>query len=240
MIDTPNFFGDPKVIVSLLALITSIISLILSSVNQRKQNRKWDKLNLGNPEIREIRLINWKELSLEEIETTLWGYDPLIYSLGEASNRFILPYCLTLRNMATNDIIPNTNPAFTLAEIEKELNRINFTGEYLICRLFKPKIEIENMGKTELKDLTIDIDAKISDVDWIRVHSSNVKINLASSQKSCITLSFEIPIDKILPEKIIFKLNFQHLDDKDKIIRKVIGAKWTSNDNFWSYETISI
>jgi hypothetical protein len=239
MVGSSSFFSDPKMIISLLALIVAFLSLIWTFCNQWSQNRRWHNLNTGNPEIREIRLLNWKELSKEEASTTVWGYDPIIYLKGEASNKCILPYYLSLLDVATNSQIPNTNPVFTLEEIENELNRVGFTGEFLVCRFFKPLFEIENMGKTEVKDLSIDVDAKISDNDWVRIFSSNVKINLTSSQKSNVTFSFNIPIEIIIPKQIVYKVHFSYLNYKCKIIKKVIVVKWTSDDNFWSYEAVN-
>ena len=239
MTNSTSFFGDPKVIISLLALIISSISLIWTFANQWEQNRKWDNLNEGNPEIREVRLLNCKELSKEEAMSTPWGYDPTIYGKGEASDKFVLPYYLTLRDAATNLLVPNVNPVFTLPEIEQELIRINFKGKVIVYRLFKPKFEIENMGKTEIKELSINIDAKLPNQEWNRAFTSNAKINLTGNQKSTVTFSFEIPVGIKLPDQISFKVHFNYLNYKSKIIEKIIGAKWTTNDNFWSYETIN-
>lgn len=40
-----NFFSDPKVIISILAIIISIFTLIWTLGNQAEQNRRWNKLN---------------------------------------------------------------------------------------------------------------------------------------------------------------------------------------------------
>jgi hypothetical protein len=227
------------VIISLLALLIASVSLIWTFANQWEQNRKWEKLNEGNPEIKEIRLLNWKELSKEEAMNIQWGYDPSIYGKGEASDRFVVPYYLSLRDANTNVLVPNTNPVFTLPEIEQELKRIDFKGKVIVYRLFKPKFEIENMGKTEIKELSINIDAKLPNQEWNRAFTSNAKINLTGSQKSTVFFSFEIPVEIILPEQISFKVHFNYLNYKNKKTEKIIGAKWTTNDNFWSYETIT-
>jgi len=239
MKNSPSFLADPKVIISLLALLIAGISLIYTLANQSKQNRRWNKLNEGNPEIAEIRLLNWKELTKEEAMSIQWGYDPHIYGKGEASDKFVIPYRLTLRDANTNELISNINPVFTFQEVEQELKRVGFKGKVKISKLFKPIFVIENMGKTEVRSLTIIIDAKLPEQEWNRAFTSNTPINLTGSQKSTVHFSFELPVETILPEQISFKIHFKYLDYNNKETEKIIGAKWTTNDNFWSYETIS-
>ena len=239
MTDSPSFFSDPKVIISLFALLISIVSLIWTFANQWEQNRKWDKLNEGNPEINEIRLLNWVEYSKEEAMNKQWGYEPTIYLKAETSNIVQVPYRLTLRDVNTNELVPNINSVFTIQEVKQEIARTGFKGDVRIYKLFKPRFEIENMGKTEVKELSITIDAKLPNKDWNRAFTSNAKINLAGSQKSMVHFSFELPIETILPEQISFKIHFNYLDYKNTRVEKNIGAKWTTNDNFWSYETVT-
>lgn len=239
MNDTPSFFGDPKVLISLLALLIAGVSLIWTFANQWEQNRKWDKLNEGNPAIFEIRLQNWKEFTKEEAMTIQWGYDPLLFEKGEASERYLTINCLVMRDANTNQKIPNTNPVYTLPEAEQELRRVGYSGNANLYRLFKPRFAIENMGKTEVRDLSIFIDAKLTNKEWNRVFTSNANINLTASQRSTITFPIEYPLAIILPEQISYKIHFCYMDYKNRNNEKIIGAKWTSSDNSWSYETIN-
>lgn len=239
MTDSPSFFADPKVMISLFALLIAAVSLIWTFSNQWEQNRKWDKLNEGNPEIREIRLLNRLELTKEEAMNREWGYKPLVYEKGEASNLVVVPYCLTLRDATSNIPVPNINPVYTISEVEQELKRIGFSGKVRIFKLFKPTFRIENMGKTELKKLSITIDAKLPEQEWTRVFTSNSEINLNGSQISTVYFGFELPIEALLPEQIGFKVHFKYLNYKNNETEKIIGAKWTNEDNFWSYETIT-
>ncbi len=239
MTETRSFFGDPKVIISLLALLIAAISLIWTFANQWEQNRKWDKLNEGNPEILEIRFQNWKEFTKEQALNIQWGYDPLLFERGEASEKYVTPYCLVMRDANTNERIPNSNPVYSIPEAELELKRIGFNGKAVLYRFFKPIFGIENMGKTEVRDLSIYIDAKLPDKEWERAFTSNANINLTASQRSTVTFSLELPLESILPKQISFKIHFSFLDYKNNWNEKIIGSKWTSNDNFWSYETIN-
>jgi hypothetical protein len=171
MTESPSFFGDPKVMISLFAILIAAFSLIWTFANQWEQNRKWDKLNEGNPEILEIRLQNWKEFSKEEAMKTQWGYDPLLFEKGEATDKYVVPYYLTLRDVNTNKLLPNVNPVYTISEVDQVLKSIDYKGKVIINRLFKPKFGIENMGKTEVRELSIVIDAKLPNQEWNRAFS---------------------------------------------------------------------
>ncbi len=74
-VNTQSFFSDPKVAISLFALIISIISLIWTFSSQWEQNRRWDALNLGKVELTD-GFIMWKEITREEAISMKWGYEP--------------------------------------------------------------------------------------------------------------------------------------------------------------------
>ena len=233
-----NFFSDPKVIVSLLAILISIVSLIWTLANQWEQNRRWEKLNNANPELKEVRLINFKEITAEEAHSTEWGYKPDIYEKGEASNNYSLPYYLIARD-SSNNKIEGINKVFTLIQIKQELIRINYKGKNVIAnKLFRPKFIFENMGKTDARELSINIEAKLPNQEWQNAFTSNASISLAGGQSSTVHFDFELPIDLELPQQISFKVFLKFKDVNNKSIEKFISVKWTPNDNFWSYEEL--
>ena len=88
-------------------------------------------------------------------------------------------------------------------------------------------------------ELSITIDAKLPNQNWERAFTSNSLINLNGAQTSLVYFSFELPIETLLPEQISFKIHFKYLNYKNIKTEKIIGAKWTTNDNFWSYETVT-
>lgn len=230
-----NPFDNQGNTFSLLALILSLFSLILTILNRKQQNFKWEKLNEGNPVINEIRFKNWKELSQEEAHNTNWGYKPTIYSKGESSDRFVLPYRLVLYSQATNDLIPNINPVFTIEEVQNELNRLNINEDIKVSRLFTILIQFENNGKTEIRNFSIQINAQIEDELFKNVFSSNAKINLTNNQKTQISIDFNTPIDSNLPQEIGLEILLSYMNYKNKTSQKKIKALWTSKDNYWSY-----
>ena len=232
-----SFFSDPKVVLSLLALLVSIVALIWTLANQAEQNRRWEKLNAANPEIKQIKMVTYKEVTKDEAMKTNWGYDPLIYAKGEATNIFYLPYFLSLYDLTTNEKISKANPVFTFSEIEAELKRIGHSNKIMVFKHFKPKFEIENMGKISVENLSIQIDAKIPGQEWQSAFTSNAQITLSGGQVSTIITDFELPVNIALPAQISFKITFTWIDIHSKNLSKTINAKWTTNDNFWSYDS---
>lgn len=234
MKETSNFFSDPKVIIALVALSISIIGFIWTFANQWEQNRRWDKINAANVTIKEVKLARFKELSKEEAMNTPWGYEPLIYST-EILNVYQLPFYLVARGSKTGEILNDFNQVFTINEVEKELKRISFTDKIILNKVFRPHFVLENLGKTDANDLSIKIEIKWLDNDWRNAFTSNAEITLAAGQASNVSFGFEIPIEGKLPPVINFKIKLAYNDVNSNKIVKEIKAKWTSNDNYWSY-----
>jgi hypothetical protein len=236
MQETPSFFSDPKVIISITAIIISVVSLFWTLANQWEQNRRWENLNNANPELLEIRLINWKEITHDEAHNKNWGYNPLIYAKGEATDLYVLPYKLVARD-SFNNKIERVNSVYTLTEIQQELNRIQFKGKsHSVAMLFRPKFTFENMGKTVTQELSIIIDAKLPKQSWQNAFTSNTTINLSGGQTTSVHFDFELPIGIELPPQISFRISLKYKDVNNEMVKKELFAKWTTTNNFWSYE----
>lgn len=224
-----------KVNSEIIAIFISIISLILSLSNQRKQNRRWEKFNEGKPEITEIKFRPEKEWNLDKVHSIDWGYKPDLYIKVGSPNTVFAPYVLKIRN-EQNEIIPNINDIFTYDDAKNELEKIKYDGNAKICKRYKTIFTIQNAGKTEITGLSINIDCKL-EKGWQKVFSSNTEINLNASQKT--NISFDLYIKpNYLPEELKFKISFNYKDFNGKSLNRKIGAKWTSKDNYWSYTKI--
>ncbi len=230
-----NFFSDPKVILSLFALLISILGFVWTLANQWEQNRRWDSLNAANIVVKEVKMIKWKELTKDEAMKTNWGYDPSIYSSGETFNYFQIPYHLVASDLTTKERVAGVNPAFTLQEVEEELKRMGYKSKVIITRLFRPRFILENTGKTDANDLSIEIYAKLPNEDWRSAFKSNTLIKLAGSQTSTVTFDIELPIEGQLPSALNFKVELSFKDIHNNVIKRETKAKWTTSDNFWSY-----
>ncbi len=235
MNDSSSFFSDPKVILALFALLVSGLSFIWTLSNQWEQNRRWDSLNRANVVVKEVKMIKWKEVTNEEAQKMNWGYDPLIYSSGETFDLFQIPYHLVARNITSKEKIKNVNPVFTLQEMEIELARVGYKGKINLTRLFRPRFILENTGKTDANDLDIEIFAKPENGEWHSAFKSNTLVKLVGSQTSTVYFDIEFPIERQLPTALNFKVELAYKDVHSNLIKTETKAKWTSNDNYWSY-----
>jgi hypothetical protein len=230
-----TFLSDPKVILSIFALLISIVSLIWTIANQREENHRWDKLNSANIVIKEARMTKWKELTKDEAMKTDWGYEASIYSSGETSDVVQIPYHLVARDLTTKEKVIGVNPVFTIQDVREELIRVGYKNKVFITRLFRPRFVFENIGKTDATDLLIEIDAKLPNEDWKNAFKANTLITLAASQTCTVTFDIELPIGTELPEALSFKVHLTFKDIHKEVIKRETKAKWTSSDNYWSY-----
>ncbi len=230
-----SFFSDPKVIISLFAILISIASLLWTLGNQWEQNRRWDKLNAANIILKDAKLIKWKRISKAEAMTTNWGYEPLIFGSGELDEQYILPYKLVVRDANSQNLISTINSCFTIDDVKSELERVGYKGEVNVFKNFKVKFEIENRGKTDANELDLKVKAKYGNLVWQDAFTANAKISLSSDQISAILFDFDFPVNTKLPDEIYFKIFTNFKDIHNNSMDKEINAKWTSNDNFWSY-----
>jgi hypothetical protein len=140
-----------------------------------------------------------------------------------------------VRDITTKEKVDRFNPVFTVHEVAEELNRIGYKNKVFITRLFKPYFAFENLGKTNAIDLMIEIDAKLPNEEWKSAFKANTTITLVPSQPNNVTFDMELPIELPLPAALNFRIRFSYKDVNNNIIKTEIKAKWTSNDNYWSY-----
>jgi hypothetical protein len=234
MTNNSNFFLDPKVLISILAILISIASFLSTLANQWEQNRRWDKLNTANVIVKRAILKRYKSITKADALATNWGYKPIIYG-SDIDNEYIIPYKLVVVDKLTDKLITTINAGYTVEEIKQELIRINYQGEGIILMHFEPKFEIENKGKTDAKNLNITVDSKRNGIDWYRVFSSDTKIELSGDQISTIELEMDYPISMDIPDEILFKIKLSYLDIHENEIEKEFITKWISKNNSWSY-----
>jgi hypothetical protein len=237
MNDSSGFFADPKVVISLLAIVISIISLIWTLSNQFEQNRRWDLLNAPNPEFKEAKWVNFKEVSREDAMNINWGYEPNLYGKGEATNIYVMPYYLAIYDVVTEQKLNAANSVFTVQEAENEIKRINFKGKVFLLKVLKGRFTIENMGKTMANQLSIKVSFKSKGAEsLIPIHINPPYINLSGGQSTMIEFEFNNPIHIKLPEYINFQVNLEWKDSNDKTFSKLVTCKWMGNSNHWYYE----
>ena len=149
-----------------------------------------------------------------------------------------IPYHLVARDLTTKERVKGVNPVFTIPQVGEELKRVGHNNKVFITRLFRSRFILENMGKTDATDLSIEIDAKLPNEDWKNVFKANALVTLSASHTSTVTFDIELPVEVPLPPVLNFKVKLVFKDLHKNVVKKEIKAKWTSDDNYWSYGEI--
>jgi hypothetical protein len=236
--DNNGFWTDPKIYISILAIIISIVSLIFTISNQVDQNSKWDKLNQPNLILKEVKFLNWNEVTKDDALKTEWGYKPVLYQKTGSFNHYVLPYFISIYKKDSNQRVSNANISFTINQIVAELNKLKIKSEDVILyRLFRNVMVIENIGKTNAKKIFSTVKAKM-DNQWVDAFTANTKIELSTNQTSSISFDIELPLFKDIPQELDFIIYLEWENTNNKKEKKSIAVKWTSQDNYWSYGSL--
>ena len=236
--DTPSFFTDPKVAISLIAILISLSSLIWTFANQWEQNSRWDALNLGRVELTDVGFIIWKELSKEEALSTNWGYNPTLYSVVQErvhTGKYQLPYELIL--MDSNNVrIPNSNGFFTLTEAQQEIERLKLQGNPQIFKHYQVQFNFKNTGSTSSKDTTIKITAQIPATENpTEIFKSVEPTDLLPSSSINAVANFFVPLDATLPRIMKFSVLLAYKDAHGAINTRELPIVYDEEQNYWIY-----
>jgi hypothetical protein len=230
-----RFFSDPKVILSILALVVSISSFCWSLRNQFDQNRRWGALNAATVEFREGRFKTWREMSKEEAFSSNWGYDPLILELQEAWNKYRLVYFLQLRDHATGAVLPHSNPVFTVAEAQAEARRVGVNSGVALFRAFRPVFVFENGGKIEALDCSIQISINFGENVWKPAFTSNAPVRIPAAGKFNVSFDFALPFEIPVPAIIRFRIHGEFSDIHGRRPPRDLVVGWESQRDYWFY-----
>lgn len=236
--DTPSFFADPKVVVSLIAIVISLGSLIWTLANQWEQNRRWDALNLGRVQLSDVGFIIWKELSKEEALSTNWGYKPTLYSVVQDRvhlGKYQMPYELVL--MDSNNVrIPNSNGFYTLVEAQQETERLKPQTQPNVLKHYQVQFNFKNTGSTSSKETSIRITAQISGNDKpLDIFKSIEPIDLLPSSSINAVSNFYVPLNAALPQIMKFSAFITYKDAHDKINTRELPIVYDEGQNYWTY-----
>ncbi len=102
-------------------------------------------------------------------------------------------------------------------------------------RLFRPRFVLENVGKTAVSDLTINVQMRLPPGGWQQAFASHTAISLAGSQSANFSFDFSLPLETELPDQINFQLGLRFHDVHGKTVNKQVIASWNTNDNSWFY-----
>ncbi len=238
-----SVFSDPKVIISLVAILLSAISLLWTFISNREQNRRWDELNLCRVELVDASFIMWKEINLKEALLIDWGYQPILFphvENGLLTGKVRIPYELLLINPATQKRIPNSNGFFTISEAEQEIKRLGLDkskNNWLIVKHFQASFVFKNIGNTTASDLRADITVEYPEfgLDPQKIVETGVIRNLYPNTKTGINADMLIPVESTLPDKFLFNVVISYKDSHNDSKERNILVTYDSKTNNWYY-----
>lgn len=232
-----GFFSDPKVFISIAALIISLFGFVWTLFTNWDQNQKWEAINLGKLEISDVGFIMWKEFTREEATKINWGYNPTLFSYAEHrlhTGKYRIPYELILIDPSTLNKVKNCNGFFTISEGINEINRLGLKIKPEIRKHFQIQYDFKNLGQTNITDINIAIKMKDFESDDLReVYKSTSFFNLEPNTTGNAIVDFNTPINFEFPNRIIFHLeiHFKNISNEDILINKKV--EYISDQNYW-------
>lgn len=235
--DNMNFFSDPKVLISILALVISLLSFIWTLGNQNEQNRRWSELNKPNIVVTEMTMQAFKIVSKEDLKNIVWGYQPIVFNTTN-EDFYQLPYYLSIRTSKDEKKIENSSKYFTFGEIESDLLSKGYKkGQIGVNTYFNlhPVFKLKNIGKIDANNFEFKTFVKTNNKqDWFTATESDSKFDFSNEQVFSIILHVEYPTFQKFPQFLSFKLIFSYNDNLGQKFNKEIILTWYPNDNTWS------
>lgn len=233
-----GFFSDPKVIISLLALIISIVAFVWSLANQRDQNRRWNAINMANIVLREAKMLPWERIGLSEVKSRNWGYVPEIFS-GETRDEFLLLSAIKLRDPNNNKPIDGASMVSTVPESAALAKHLGLSPQVSLAKTLRPFFQFENFGKTTAykTNVTVDVmEAVNSEKEWRRAFEANSRPDVGPGQLTSSYLDIGLPGDMKV-ETLSFRINVEFEDINGLKKSSQIMLSWDGKDNYWHYSS---
>lgn len=231
-----GFFSDPKVMISLLALLVSIVAVVWSLANQWDQNRRWKSINAANIVLRETKMLPWERIGGTEAKSRNWGYLPEIFG-GDLKDEFLLLSAIKLRDASRNMPINGAAMFSTSQEAAAEAKRLGLSKHVSLTKTLRPFFQFENIGKTIAykTNITIDVMEAVSpEKKWRRAFEANSRPDVGPGQQTSSYVDIGLPSDMKV-EKLSFRINVE-FEDLDKVKKSSeIMLSWDGMANYWHY-----
>ncbi len=234
MQNSTGFFTDSKVVISLLALVVSLFTLIWNLANQWEQNRRWEAINAPNIVLRDAKMMPWEKITASQAMTRNWGYVPEIFA-GELKDEFLLLSTLKLRTL--KDDQPLDAVASTVQEAENEVKRLGLASQVKLAKTLRPFFQFENIGKTTAykTKISVDIlDAISPQKEWRRAFEANSQPDVGVGQLTSAYFDVGLPGDGIIGA-LLFRVNTEFEDSKGVKRSSITEFSWDAKANYWHH-----
>jgi hypothetical protein len=235
MSNNMGFFSDPKVVISLLALVVSIVGLIWTLANQWDQNRRWESINAPNIVLREARMLPREKLTAANAKARNWGYDPEIFG-SELNDEFHLLTAFRL-NVINGQSLVSVRQFSTIEEAEANYKRLGSDNRATIDKILRPHLQFENIGKTTARAVNIAVDvleAIGAKKEWRRAFDANSRPNVGPGQQTSVHFDIGLPVPAKI-DSLAFKISQKFKDDNGAEFSSETEISWDAQNNYWHY-----
>lgn len=233
--NSSSFWSDPKVYISLLAILISLAAFLFTLANQSEQNRRWDKLNSGNAILQKLEFRTLRMVKASEINTTDWGHQAFFNDIQGDTSNYIMLYCLEIIDPILTQGHPPLKMCFTIKDLFKEMQQVGIkTDISKIARAMKPILTIKNVGKTDLKKVIVTFFIQ-EDNTWSQMPPIDQQVTLAPEGILRIPITIFFSLNGPMPDLINCKVKIQYEDVNGNKISKFEMRHWESKTNEWTY-----
>ena len=208
------------------AIFISVFSLWGTILSQRDQDKKWDQINTADIELNDLKMQGFLNLARIQVDTTQWGYKPVI--TNQAGN-FQLLNMLVARD--AEKIISLPTAAFTVSQLQSELQSIGHKSGYSIYRYMTPQFLFQNLGQTPATQVIIIVYAKTIGADWVPLNTSVPVKRLSFNMKTAVLANFQVPYLNPVPDSIFFRITIHYFDYHSVVHNDTSYTKWNISDN---------
>jgi hypothetical protein len=143
---------------------------------------------------------------------------------------------LRARGKNSHQLISGIDPASTVKELNEEITRKGYKGDFEMVKNYRPTFYLRNNGKTDAENWTASVDVYSIDGSWVPVAPVSKPMVIHPNQEVNIAFDILIPIEGIIPEKLPFRIKMSFQDVNGKLRQNEIRITWTSPLNYWVYE----
>lgn len=146
----------------------------------------------------------------------------------------MLPYSLVIMDTITKQIIRANQIMYTMNDVKHELKNLRLQNPIIIFKGFEPNIILENVGKTDVKELMILVENKKFNQPWVRAFSNYKPMTLTGGEKVVLPLMLNFGLSEQLPNQVFYRIKMNYEDINGNAYEKYSDIFWDTKNNTWN------
>lgn len=204
------------VVISAGALLVSAVALVHTWFTNRRNNRRWDSINLSRLVIRNLRITGWKTMKRAEFDNTDWGYNDrlglaFVDEVGNVDLEQVIVPIQVVTVHPVEGVLTGLN-CLTVTELLNGLQKNGISPEGLeFQKLIRIVFFIENVGATAASDVSFDVSSPVVDPS-LSTKKGPSKFTIQPSEQYWASTSMRFPLAEPFPKELTFSINLSHVD----------------------------